>query len=112
MISNNCPDCDAVPGQLHRPGCDVERCPYCGRQMIACEHSHTAAERPPDDDRLPWTGRWPGEAECERLGWYAKLVPGRGWVPCTKDEPGAEPDLNRLLKKARWDRSGMVWIYP
>ena len=32
-----CHDCAVVKGQLHVPGCDVERCPRCGDQQISCE---------------------------------------------------------------------------
>jgi hypothetical protein len=38
------------------------------------------------------------------LGWYAVLVPGKGWVPCPPDTPGCIPDLNRVLASCRWDR--------
>lgn len=31
-----CSDCNAGPGQPHHPGCDVERCPSCGGQMLGC----------------------------------------------------------------------------
>ncbi len=31
-----CHDCAVTPGQLHVPGCDVERCPACRGQMITC----------------------------------------------------------------------------
>jgi hypothetical protein len=31
-----CHDCVAIPGELHVPGCDMERCPKCGGQWISC----------------------------------------------------------------------------
>lgn len=31
-----CPDCNAGQGKPHHAGCDVERCPNCGGQMIGC----------------------------------------------------------------------------
>lgn len=33
------------------------------------------------------------------LGWYARLVKGKGWVSCRKDETGAMPDINRVFKE-------------
>jgi rRNA maturation endonuclease Nob1 len=32
-----CHDCGAMYGQPHHYGCDVERCPICGNQMIGCD---------------------------------------------------------------------------
>ena len=31
-----CHDCGAEEGQLHDMGCDCERCPFCGGQLITC----------------------------------------------------------------------------
>ena len=97
---DRCHDCGVKPGGFHRPGCDVEQCPYCGGQLISCD----CRRQPPLDDRMPWTGLWPGVVECREFGWFARLVVGTGWVSCAADEPGAVEDLNRLHTEARWDR--------
>ena len=68
--TERCPDCGASPGEFHQPACDVEQCPYCGGQLLSCD----CRRRPPLDDRMPWTGVWPGVAECRKFGWFAKLV--------------------------------------
>ncbi len=31
-----CHDCNAMTGFFHHWGCDAERCPNCGRQIITC----------------------------------------------------------------------------
>lgn len=32
-----CHDCNAGLGQYHHGGCDAERCPSCGGQLISCD---------------------------------------------------------------------------
>lgn len=34
---NRCGDCGAKEGYYHHHGCDVERCPKCGNQLITCD---------------------------------------------------------------------------
>lgn len=33
-----CGICGAKYGEVHKMGCDCERCPLCGRQLISCGH--------------------------------------------------------------------------
>ena len=98
-MTRNCHDCGAHPGALHEPDCDVERCANCGGQRVSCGCPDRLKNR-----RLPWTGEWPGEAECREFGWFGKLIPGAGWVACDQHDPDAEPDVNRLYREAKWDR--------
>ena len=32
-----CGDCQALEGEYHELGCDLERCPFCGGQLISCD---------------------------------------------------------------------------
>lgn len=96
MSTKTCHDCGAWPGEEHDNGCDVERCRGCGRQRISCSDQECQATEE-KLGRLKWTGEWPGKAEAREFGWYSKRNPdGPGWISCSKDEPGASEDLNRL----------------
>jgi len=105
--TETCHDCGAVPGELHQSGCDVERCPNCGRQAISCGCSDELYfER-----RMPWTGEWPASAECREYGLYAKFDEAKGrWIKCEASDPEAGPDLNTLVTSYKWDRERQKWV--
>jgi len=88
MTQKTCPDCGVAPGAHHTDNCDVARCLATGLQRLGCSESH-------DCGLDIWTGRWPGEEECEEFGWMLG-----------KDLP----DLNRLLMEATWDPSLKRWV--
>lgn len=100
LTKKNCHDCGAKPGEQHVPGCDTERCPNCGGQIISCGCPSEEVEKLKP---LPWTGIWPGTEECVEFSWFSRMTPG-GWMPCTLDALEAGPDLNRLYRDAKWDK--------
>jgi len=56
-----CGDCGVAWGGLHHPGCDLQRCPRCDRQLLSCgcwfdEDGPRDDDEDDDDsyDALPW----------------------------------------------------------
>lgn len=136
-ILPNCHDCGVKPGEFHIAGCDVEPCPRCGHQSIACNCIYevcgidvdTMEEKHPDiyrdgptkemyatwdrewaHRRIPWSGEHPGAAECREYGLHARLIPGSGWVACGSDVPDATEDLNGLMSWGTWDQDRQRWV--
>lgn len=108
MKQEKCHDCQVSPGEIHKDNCDVERCPLCGYQMITCGCDLTHVS---DEDRIKWTGEWPGAAECREFDLWSKFT-DQGWVPCDKREPGATEDLNTLVSSPdyEWNKDKKRWI--
>jgi hypothetical protein len=137
LKQTDCGDCGVKPGQYHIPGCDVERCPDCGGQMISCGMINlNSGECNPDEkrdefgegERLPWTGVWPGVLECIEYGFYSKwhetggwLLPPTDehkgfkaghWVECSGDDPKAGPGLNELVERTVWSKEKRKRVLP
>ena len=88
-----CHDCDALEGEIHEIGCDVEQCPICGEQAICCyEHCFYPDGDPrplllDDSRRLPFM-MFPGICvRCGELWPDTYMVSDKDWekvVPPTE----------------------------
>jgi hypothetical protein len=127
--------CGAKPGHLHNQGCGVEPCQRCGRQAISCDciyvvcgmdprtleedHPEIYSNGPTDEmyarwdrewpRRVPWSGEYPGAAECRLYGFWCVGPP---WKSVPEGTPDATEDLNRLLMTCRWDQQEQKYKLP
>ena len=81
-------DCKVMPGGRHHPGCDMERCPRCGGQLISCgclddddEEDESAEPHFPlvigAVLRLPENRRFPTDFELEVDDLMRSILEGR-----------------------------------
>ena len=104
-----CHDCDVDEGQLHLPGCDMERCPFCGGQLISCgrvrnEHElETKLEREAKQ-RVPFV-LYPNL--CARCG---VLWPEMFKVPDAEWEHYVEPRMRREMLCEACYRQIKAWV--
>ena len=61
VMTRLCHDCSAKEGELHQYGCDMERCPFCGGQLISCgcceefsEEEFIRGLKSRGKSRIPW----------------------------------------------------------
>jgi hypothetical protein len=97
----NCPGCGVPAGRVHEAGCDCEQCPGCGRHRVVCR---CPGEPPGAFDRIPWDGSCTWIDSCLALGFFERQAAGV-WVPCRPDEDGSQPDVLRLFRDCRWNRT-------
>jgi hypothetical protein len=61
-----------------------------------------------DARRIPWSGEYPGAADCRELGFWCVGPP---WKRVPAGTPGATEDLNHLTDGgARWDPERQKWV--
>lgn len=113
-VRGNCHDCGAAPGELHELGCDTERCPRCGMQLISCscftKYDIETGDQTWDteglnrDGRIPWTGiMYEREMKyCEQHDHWTKFTDGQ-WQKVSRDDPDAIHDINTAVIKLHID---------
>jgi len=135
-MRETCPDCGVKIGETHQPNCDIERCPFCGEQMLQdeCRYEYFGInvstmeeEHPwiyknglPDElaekyeehlrpHLLKWDGVWPGARECREYNLWSKWT-NHGWQKCDANDPEASEDLNELAMRSHWDKDAKRYV--
>jgi hypothetical protein len=72
-----CGDCAVSEGEFHKPGCDMEICPFCGGQLISCG----CAYKIPGIDISPGTYAYENGLTEELEKQWDELLKKKGLVP-------------------------------
>ena len=79
-----CHDCGVKEGEIHKYGCDTERCPFCGMQLITCNCSYEKLGYKFDPQKefcgLPKAVYEKGLPKKEREKWI-KMLEAEGRIP-------------------------------
>jgi hypothetical protein len=77
----SCGDCGAQEGMLHAPGCDMERCPFCGGQLMSCECPYEKL----NIDITPGTWAYEHGLTDEQEKQWDKMLTEKGRIPHTEN---------------------------
>lgn len=107
MKGRDCHDCGVKSGEHHESGCDTERCPKCGGQLISCscfrmgDDGFDQAEFEKYEQDV-WRGIMYLEekiyAEENNLYCYFDSE-NRKWIKCDSTHPLASHDINSAHPK-------------
>lgn len=116
-------DCGAGIDKPHGKNCTVAICISTGQQRVLHQLDDTLPPTPGQPDGIDlhicgtdvWRG-WPaGTAEAIAYGLFVQPAtightPGTpGWVRCEAGDPGAVPDIARVLDVGDWDPIKQTW---
>lgn len=73
----NCHDCDVQEGKIHKRGCDMERCPFCGDQLITCTCSYNQLQI----DCSPGSDTYKYGLNLQQGAKWTKLLDNIGRIP-------------------------------
>jgi len=103
---DHCPSCGVAIGETHRSNCNITPCPNCGRNFYQCGCEWAEVKSLP-------SVRWSGEnlvlSACRQFGLYGRWLES-GFEPCSKNDPGAEEDVERLYREGSWDKAQQKWV--
>ncbi len=72
-----CHDCHAKEGEYHLPGCDMERCPFCGGQLISCNCCYNML----GIDASEGTWAWKNGLTSEQESKWEEMLETKGRIP-------------------------------
>ena len=75
--AHTCPDCGVREGQMHKPGCDMEHCPFCGGQLISCGCAYKML----GIDVSPGTDAWEHGLTDEQARYWTAMLETQERVP-------------------------------
>jgi hypothetical protein len=74
---SQCHDCGCQEGEIHELGCDMERCPFCGGQLISCDCRYKLL----GIDDSPSTYTYEHGLTLKQEESWLKVLDGKGRVP-------------------------------
>lgn len=74
---HTCHDCGIQEGEFHSQGCDMERCPFCGGQLISCDCWHELL----GIDVSPGTWAYSNGLTEEQSAQWDQMLRAKGLIP-------------------------------
>ena len=97
--NKTCHDCGVSEGEIHQFGCDMEKCPLCGWQLLSCNCIYEFLGYDVDDEK-PFSGLPEDVSACHVNEWAPASQLREYIVP--KDRPTLSVTLRDTSPSSGW----------